>query len=110
MKKEITLTIHLEELKRIVSGEKKEEYRASKEYYHKMFTPIDEDYCSIELPETITLRCANQNINWYAKIKPKKIRHEQFLGITKPIPENFKHGDIAWTIFIEKVIEHNLNI
>jgi hypothetical protein len=44
MKKEITLTIHLEELKRIVSGEKKEEYRASKEYYHKMFTPIDDDF------------------------------------------------------------------
>jgi hypothetical protein len=109
MKNEITLTIHLSELRKIVSGEKKEEYRAAKAYYFKLFEAIDDNAVVKNPCKTILFRCANQNINFFARVSIKEIVYEQFFGEKKPIPENFNLGDIAFTIYIDKVIEHNLS-
>lgn len=110
MKKQLTLTIKLEELKKIVSGQKKEEYRDSKEFYHRIFKELDENFYVIDAPDTILLRAGYDLKKPYAIVKVDKIRHEEFLGLTKPIPEDFQKGDLAYVIYISEVLEHNLFI
>lgn len=105
MAKRLELTIHLSELKKIVAGTKKEEYRASKPYYHNIFKELDKEFYVVNGPEEILLRCANKFINFYALIEVDKIRHEGFFD---DIPEGFKSGDLAYTIYIKRVKEHNL--
>jgi hypothetical protein len=108
MKADLILKIHLVNLKRIVSGEKRNEYRDNKAYYHKKWRDLDEDFCTINPPKIIKLEAGYQKDCKYAIIKVEKIRYEQFFGETKPIPEDFKYGDIAYNIYISEVLEHNL--
>lgn len=123
---QLTLTIKRGPLNEIVAETKIEEYRDSKDYYHKIFKEFDEETSSVlNGPKTILLR------NGYLKTKEhivkekngilyespidqskpycivevEKIRLEQFINF---IPEDFKKGDIAYTIYIKSVIEHNL--
>jgi len=105
MKDQLTLTIKLDELKKIVSGEKKEEYRDSKEFYHRIFKELDENYKVIDAPKTILLRAGYSLDKPYVIIEVEKIIHEQFLNF---IPEDFKKGNLAYTIYINKVLETNL--
>jgi len=108
IKTDLYLTIRLNELSRIVSGEKTEEYRDNKEYYHKMFKTLDENSKVIE-PEVKTIKFRGGfNYSKYAIVSVKMIRYEQFFGETGPIPEGFEKEDIAYTIYIDKVLEHNL--
>lgn len=107
IKADLTFTIRLKELKLIVSGQKVEEYRASKEYYYKKFGELDPITCEPKKEiKTIKLHCPYKDNAPYCIIKVSKIRHEQF---NNSIPENFDKGDIAFTIYIEKIIEHNLS-
>ena len=107
-KADLNLTIRFAELKRIVSGEKVEEYRDSKEYYHKIFKELDETFKVIK-PEikTLKLRAGYSKNPKYAIVQVKEIVHEQFNNF---IPEAFEKGDKAYTIYIEKVLEHNLDL
>jgi len=106
MKEQLTLTIKLVELTKIVSGLKVEEYRDSKEYYHKLFKELDSEFYVVDPPKTIYLRAGYSKTSKYAIIEVDKIRHEGFFD---NIPEGFKSGDLAYTIYIKKVLEHNLN-
>jgi len=110
MKEHITLTIRKENLLKIVSGEKTREYRAAKDYYFKLFEDLYTEGPNkglIKNPcKRITFRCANQKMSLYAIVQVKEIAFEQFVY---NIPEDFKKNDIAFTIYIEKVIEHNIN-
>jgi len=106
--KNLTLTIRLEELKRIVSGQKTAEYRDSKEYYHRIFKELDKDFFVVDAPKTITLRAGYSNDKPFATVEVDRIRHEQFFGETKPIPENFQKGDKAYVIYIKNILETNL--
>ena len=125
---QLNLTIKFAELKRIVSGEKKEEYRDSKKYYHDIFKKLDKDSYVINAHTTLLLRAGYLRLKEfevkekngvffespidqskkYAIIEIEKIRYEQFMGLTKPPPENYKLKDIAYVIYIKSILEHNL--
>lgn len=108
IKEDLYLTIRLDELKRIVSGEKTEEYRANKEYYHKVFKTLDDNSVVTEPSIKIIKFRGGLNYSKYAYVSVKFIRYEQFFGETKPIPENFEKGDIAYVVHIGEVLDHNL--
>lgn len=125
---QLVLTIKKGPLQQIVKGKKVEEYRDSKEFYHKIFKELDtETFHVLNAPKTVLLR------NGYLKTKEHKVKekngmlYESPLDQSKPyfiievekivhegffdfIPENFEKGDLAYTIYIKSVLEHNLNI
>lgn len=126
--KQLVLTIKRHWLNEIVSGRKTEEYRDSKDYYHKIFKELDQEtYHVLNAPKTILLRNGylktkehvvkeDNGVLYespldqskpYCIIEVEKIVHEGFFDF---IPENFEKGDLAYTIYIKSVIEHNLNI
>lgn len=105
-KAELTLTIKKKWLQKIVSGEKIEEYRDSKEYYHKIFKEFDfKTFHVINPPKTIKLFVPYQKHTFYCIIEVEKIVHEKF---EIDIPEGLKMNDLVYTIYIKNVLEHNL--
>lgn len=127
--KQLVLMIKKPWLEKIVSGEKKEEYRESKAYYYQMFLKkfggFDEGYWVLEPPKTLLLRCGylktknhvvkeDNGVLYespldqskpYCIIEVEKIRHEEFIEF---IPDGFQQHDRAYTIYIKRVLEHNL--
>lgn len=109
IKTDLTLTIKKKWLNEIVSGRKTEEYRDDKAYYLKLFRLVDQKTFLVKTPpKTLKLFVPYQKHTFYCIVEVKKIRFEQFLGKTKPIPEGFKKGEKAYVIYITKVLEHNL--
>lgn len=106
MNKQVTLTIKLDNLKKIVSGEKNEEYRAVKQYYIHLFGPANKEGI-VNNCGFIKLVCKNKSVDYWAIIEVKEIAHEKFVNF---IPENFKKNDTAYTIYIKKVVDHNLKL
>jgi hypothetical protein len=100
------LRIKLDNLQRIVSGEKKEEYRSADDFYFKKFGgKINENAVFSNSPKIIKFYVGNEKNCKYAICEIKEIAFEQFINF---IPENFNKFDEAFTIYIEKIIETNL--
>lgn len=111
IKPDLTLTIKKVWLEKIVSGEKKEEYRDAKEYYHRMFKELNEGAEVVKpVIKTLKLRAGYRKDSPFAIVEVDKIRYEQFFGETKPIPDGFEKEDIAYVIYIKSVIYHNLQL
>ncbi|MHA1658102.1 MAG: hypothetical protein ACTSUT_03130 [Promethearchaeota archaeon] len=131
---QLAMTIRTIWLEKIVSGEKKEEQRESKLFYHRLFKNpkngigLNKKSFIINPPKTILFRAGylktkehtikskngvffESPINKskkYAVVEVESIRYEQFMGLTKPIPEGFVKGDISYVIYIKSILEHNL--
>jgi hypothetical protein len=117
MKNEIlTLTINAEPLKRIISGEKVEEYRSISKHYFQLFCnkrtegehkgkfyvsnpPELNDYKKIE---KIRLQNGYSLDRPFIIIGIKMIRIEKFVNY---IPESMKPGTECFTLYLGNVIE-----
>lgn len=110
---QVCLTIFEKELRRIVSGEKTQEFRDSTEYYFNRFCKPHAG----EIRNGLKYRAFRDDIktlklvsrNYYAVIEVTRIRHVVF-GDKLPINENFCKGDVAFCIDLGKIIDTNLHL
>ena len=98
---DLTLTIKNVYALQIIEGTKTEEYRGSKEYYHKIFgKKVIKGLCK-DVPKVIKF---HNRHNKYLIVLFKNVWYDQF---NKYIPEGMKKGDRAYTLEVDQVLEHN---
>lgn len=103
----LKLRITRENLYKIVSGEKKTEYRDVNDYYVSRFCEkkrMDDGRFKIIQFDQLFLFCNEEN----ATIKVEKVWHHRF---TKDnLCEEFKENDFMFKIELGEVIESNINL
>jgi hypothetical protein len=99
----LRLRIKKENLIKIASGMKVEEYREAVRFYEKIFW--DSKKKEFYPFKKIHLYLGNVSDGLFCDLEIKMIRLEVFMN---DIPEEFKKGDEAFTIYLGKIIEHNI--
>lgn len=106
--KQINLIITLENLKDIVSGKKVEEYRRPSRYNASLMFEKNSEDGILDPRKDIThvqFFAGYRKDRKHAIVEVDKIEFNVF---EKFIPEGMKPGSNAITIFIRRVVEHNL--
>ena len=102
---DFSLRITKANLRLIVSGEKKHEFRDSIEFYFRRFATLKDGFWTLKKVDRLKLYVGNEQNCEYAIVKVSRLRHVVF---EDKLIEEFKRGDTALCFDIEGVIETNV--
>lgn len=104
-KHKYAFTIRQLEMAKIISGEKRHEYRDSTEFYHKKFCTFNEELNKyvLKTAEEISPIMMHDIHGNFVLIEVTRLRHVKF---EDKLAEDFQKGDIAYVLDIGKVIDY----